>query len=77
MNLKTLRIKANLTLQALADKSGVHYMIIQRYESNNGKRKPENMRLTTALKLADALECEPRDLLTPDEINIEEVEFLQ
>lgn len=62
MSLEKLRHKAGLTLHGLADKSGVNYMKIHQIE--RGKIKPENITLRTAQKLADALGCEPKDLLT-------------
>lgn len=61
MGIRTLRQDANLTLQGLADKSGVHYMKIHQIEK--GKINIENITLRVALKLAEALECTPADLI--------------
>lgn len=65
MGLAKLRSDAGLTLHALAEKSGVNYMKIHQIE--RGKIKPENITLRVAQKLANALDCEPRDLMTEDE----------
>lgn len=61
MALKDIRKKRGLTLEALADKSGVHYVKIHQIES--GKIKAENMTLKNAIKLSDALGCHPKDLI--------------
>lgn len=61
MSLKEQRKKKNMTLHELADKSGVHYVKIHQIES--GRIKAENMALKNGLKLSDALDCHPRDLL--------------
>lgn len=49
MSLKEQRQKKGMTLQELAGKSG--------------RIKAENMILKNGLKLSDALDCHPRDLL--------------
>ena len=64
MGLAKLRKEAGLTLKQLAEKSGVNYMKIHQIE--RGKIQPEHIMLRTAQKLANALDCEPKDLLTPD-----------
>lgn len=61
MSLKELRQAKNLTLKGLAAISGVHYMKIHQIES--GKINPENITLRTATKLANALGCDPREIL--------------
>lgn len=61
MSLATLRNNAGLSLHGLADKSGVNYMKIHQIEK--GKINPENITLKTALKLSEALECEPKELI--------------
>jgi transcriptional regulator with XRE-family HTH domain len=61
MGLKEKRIEKGWTLKELAEKSGVHLVKIQQIES--GRIKPENMTLRNATKLADALECSPKDLM--------------
>jgi len=65
MGLAKLRKDAGLTLKQLAAKSGVNFMKIHQIE--RGIIKPENIMLRTAQKLATALNCEPKDLLTPEE----------
>jgi len=64
LGLAKLRKDAGLTLHQLAKKSGVNYMKIHQIEK--GKIKAEHIMLRTAEKLATALECETKDLLTPD-----------
>ncbi len=64
MGLAKLRKAAGLTLHQLADKSGINYMKIHHIEK--GKIKPEHIMLRTAQKLANALGCEPKELMTPD-----------
>ena len=61
MSLREQRQNKGLTLQALADMSGVHPIKICQIET--GKIKVENISLKNALRLADALGCHPRDLL--------------
>lgn len=65
MGLAKLRKEAGLTLHQLAAKSGVNYMKIHQIEK--GKIKVEHIMLRTAQRLANALGCEPKDLLTPDD----------
>lgn len=65
MGLAKLRKEAGLTLHQLAAKSGVNYQKIWQIE--HGKIKVEHIMLRTAQKLATALHCDPKDLLTPDE----------
>ena len=64
MGLKDLRLAKCYTLHGLADKSGVNYQKIWQIE--NGVIKPENIALKTAVKLADALECDAADLMQPN-----------
>lgn len=64
MGLAKFRKDAGLTLHQLAAKSGVNYQKIWQIE--HGVIKAENITLKTAKKLADALDCDPQDLLTPD-----------
>jgi len=61
MGLARLREQAGLTLHQLAAKSGVNFMKIHQIEK--GKIKITNVTLRIAQKLADALECDPKDLL--------------
>lgn len=66
MGLATLRKEAGLSLHQLAKKSGVNYQKI--YQIEKGTIKVEHIMLRTAKRLADALNCTPEDLLTPDEV---------
>ena len=50
-----------MSQRELAEKSGVNLRQIQRYE--NSTSDVGNMTLRNALSIADALECEVRDLL--------------
>lgn len=59
--LARLRHERNLTQAQLAEKSGVHKMAISRLE--RGGRPLSNLRLSTALALADALQEDPHRLL--------------
>lgn len=60
-NLKELRQKAGLTQAQLADKSGVNLSMIQFYEQ--GFKDLSKAAFETGLRIADALECDPRDLI--------------
>lgn len=55
------RSSVGMTQKELAEKSGVNIRQIQRYES--GSSGCENMTLKNAIAIADALECDVRDLL--------------
>lgn len=61
MGLKELRIKKGYTQKGLAEATGLSDVKISYIE--HGKIKPENIRLSTALKLAKALRCRPDELL--------------
>lgn len=60
-NLKELRRKAGLTQAQLAEKSGVNIRMVQYYES--GFKDLNKAAFETGLKIAEALECDPRDLI--------------
>ena len=60
--LTRLRKERKLTQAQLAEKSGVHVKAIARLEI--GARPISNLRLSTALALADALEVDPHLFLT-------------
>lgn len=60
-NLKELRQKAGLTQAQLAEKSGVNIRMVQYYES--GFKDLNKAAFETGLKIAEALECDPRDLI--------------
>ena len=57
-----LRKEKKLTQAQLAEKSGVHVKAIARLEI--GARPLSNLRLSTALALADALEVDPHLFLS-------------
>jgi len=61
MGLEKLREAAAMTQLELAEKAGVHNVKISQIEL--GVIKPENITLRTAQRLAQALGCEPKDLL--------------
>ena len=60
--LARLRIEKHMTQSQLSAASGVHEMAISRLE--RGERPLSNLRLSTALALADALEVDPHIFLT-------------
>ena len=62
--LSELRKAKGMSIKKLAELSGVH--LIKLYQIESGKIKTENMSLKNAAKIADALGCDPRDLLTQD-----------
>ncbi|KAB7791221.1 helix-turn-helix domain-containing protein [Bifidobacterium leontopitheci] len=61
MGLKQIRQRRGLTQQRLSDKSGVPQPNISDIET--GQRPAEQLWLGTAAKLADALDCDPREFL--------------
>ena len=61
MVIRAMRIKRGLTLEALAKKSGVSRVSINRYEL--GDRVPD---VTTAKKIADALSCTIEEILADE-----------
>ncbi len=64
MGLRNLRKAKGYTLKGLAAISGVNYMKIHQIET--GKINPQNIALKTAVKLANALDCKPEDILKED-----------
>ena len=60
-NLKELRQRAGLTQAALAEKAGVNVRMVQYYE--NGFKDLNKAAFETGLRIAEALECDPRELL--------------
>lgn len=64
MGLKDLREARNLSRAELAKASGIRYQKIRDIEV--GIIKPENITLKTAIKLAQALECDHAELMKPD-----------
>ena len=61
-NLKDLRMAAGLTQAELAQKSGINLRMIQYYEQ--GFKDLNKAAFETGLKLAEALDCDPRDLIS-------------
>lgn len=61
MGLTEIREQRGWTKTQLAHEADVPRVTISKYE--HGTQKPENMSLRLAYKLADALECEPREFL--------------
>ena len=61
MTLKEWRERRGMTQTRLSELSGVSRISIVRYE--NGVMDVRNMTLENAQKLADALDCDPRDFL--------------
>lgn len=61
MGLRELREERGLTQTMLADLIGMKRPILSDYE--RGKRNIRLMSLGNAVKLCDALECSPHDLL--------------
>lgn len=60
-NMKELRQAAGLTQAQLAEKSGVNVRMVQYYE--NGFKDLRKAAFETGLKIAEALSCDPRELL--------------
>jgi len=63
MSFADLRRSSGLTQAALAAASGINIRQIQKLEA--GEILPQNITLSTAVRLASALGCRPEDLL-PD-----------
>ena len=61
-NLKELRKAVGLTQAELAKKSGVNLSMIQFYEQ--GFKDLNKAAFETGLRIAEALDCDPRDLIT-------------
>lgn len=61
MGLREMRKAKGLTLKGLAAISGVNYVKIHQIET--GKINPQNIALKTAMKLSEALDCKPEDIL--------------
>ena len=64
LGFKYLREGRNLSRAELSKASGIRYQKIRDIEV--GIIKPENITLKTAIKLAQALECDPAELMKPD-----------
>ena len=61
-NLKKMRTEKGMSQSELAEASGVSVRMIQHYEQ--GFRDINQAEALTVLRLADALGCEVRDILT-------------
>lgn len=61
INLKRIRIEKGLTQKQLADKSNVQLRMIQNYEG--GQRSINGAAVLTVYRLAEALECDIKDLI--------------
>lgn len=61
MSLKEIRKSKGITQDDLSEKSGVPKMTISKIE--RGVTKMENLTLINALKIADALEIDVREML--------------
>lgn len=59
-NLKRLRTRAGYSQEELADRSGLHRTYISSVE-----RAQRNLSLINIFVLAEALGCDPRDLIAP------------
>lgn len=70
MRLEDLRLAKGYTRSELSKISGIRYQKIRDIEV--GIIKPENIALRTAIKLAQALECQPKELI--DELKKQEEE---
>ena len=62
--LEDIRKKNNLSSRELSEKSGVHQATIVALE--NGINNPYEAKLTTLMKLAQALKCKVRDFYPCD-----------
>lgn len=63
--LKTMRESRGMSQSQLAKRSGISIRIIQHYEQ--GFRDINNAKVTTVVKLAEALDCGVRDIMNPIE----------
>ena len=61
--LRAWRLRRFLTQKQLAEKVGVPYQTVQRWESGRSFPRPSYLR-----RLCEALEVGPDQLLTPDEL---------
>lgn len=61
MGLRDMRTQRGMTQTDLADKANTSQVTISEYE--RGVKNPRKMTLEYAYRLADALDCEPREFL--------------
>lgn len=71
--LQIMREKRNLTQKELAEKAGVNFRTFQRYDAAD--KSLSGAAASTVLKIADALECDPHEILEDFELN-EDRDFL-
>lgn len=60
-NIKRLRESSGLSQSQLAEKAGISKRTLQEYEQ--GRKSANGMALETAIRLADALGCDTKELL--------------
>lgn len=65
-NLRRVRRARGLTTRQLADKAGVSFRSLGKYE--NGELNIDGAKLKTLVKLALALDCKITDILTDEEL---------
>ncbi len=63
-----LRKERGMSQAQLASKSGMHVQALAKIE--RGERPTANLRLSTALALADALDVDPHELIDSEDIEI-------
>lgn len=66
LNFKTRRMKAGLTQEQLAQKSGVSVNVVKAFDK--GVRATEHAQINTLVALCNALECSISDLLNEPEM---------
>ena len=65
--LQIMREKRNLTQKELAEKAGVNFRTFQRYDAAD--KSLSGAAAATVLKIADALECDPHEILEDYKVN--------
>jgi len=58
--LRQVRQEKNLSLEELAERVGISWQTLQKYET-----EPQRLRVHQLQALADALDCTPADLISP------------
>lgn len=71
MSLKSLRESARITQKVLAEKSGVSFRMVQKYE--NGEKDINKAEAMTVYKLSKALKCKMEDILLEGKMTVNEV----
>lgn len=71
--LQIMREKRNLTQKELAEKAGVNFRTFQRYDAAD--KSLSGAAAATVLKISDALECDPHEILEDYKVN-EDRDFL-